>query len=270
MFLWLSYEATIHTVRCAVWYLTRGDCCVNAYRHAGDLGDILYALPIIKCDGGGDLLIESASYTRQRLTPEKFAPLTPLLMEQPYIYGVDEFKDQPVKRNLNDFRAPMFDALRKRSLGANFVPLYGWMSHTHKIPLGAWHNSWIKVEPLKVASVVINRSIRYHNRRFPWSELVDMYRSDILFLGLPEEASQFPNVSYAKTDDLLQAARIIAGSELFIGNQSCLYAIAEAIKVNSILEVYPQMPNCMFRREGLKHFLHDADKDSVLEPQPCR
>jgi hypothetical protein len=41
---------------------------------------------------------------------------------------------------------------------------------------------------------------------------------------------------------------VIAGSRLFVGNQSCPAAIAEGLKRPMILEVYPALPNCCFER----------------------
>ncbi len=47
----------------------------------------------------------------------------------------------------------------------------------------------------------------------------------------------------SQVSDFLQLAQLIAGSRLFIGNQSLPFAIAEALKVNRLLEVYYKAPN---------------------------
>jgi ADP-heptose:LPS heptosyltransferase len=43
----------------------------------------------------------------------------------------------------------------------------------------------------------------------------------------------------------LMFARIIAGSKLFIGNSSFLWTVAEALKVNRVMDVYHGYPNCL-------------------------
>jgi hypothetical protein len=55
-------------------------------------------------------------------------------------------------------------------------------------------------------------------------------------------------VARIPTSTLLQIARVIAGSRLFVGNQSCPAAIAEGLKHSMILEVYRDLPNCCFER----------------------
>jgi hypothetical protein len=71
-------------------------------------------------------------------------------------------------------------------------------------------------------------------------------------IRLEEEYKDFcaecGQVEYLPTKTLLEAARAIAGSELFIGNQSAPYAIAEGLKHRSILEVCLWQPDCIYRR----------------------
>jgi hypothetical protein len=57
-------------------------------------------------------------------------------------------------------------------------------------------------------------------------------------------------VEFASTTDLVDLASLIIGSELFIGNQSCAFAIAEGFKHPLILEVSPKQPDCIFVREN--------------------
>ena len=47
-------------------------------------------------------------------------------------------------------------------------------------------------------------------------------------------------------------ASVIAGSRLFAGNQSVGYALAEAMKVDSLLEAYPAFLDCGFSRPNLR------------------
>jgi len=55
--------------------------------------------------------------------------------------------------------------------------------------------------------------------------------------------AQVPAMTYLEINDFHQLAALISGSRLFIGNQSFPFAIAEALKVNRLLEVYYNAPN---------------------------
>ena len=112
--------------------------------------------------------------------------------------------------------------------------------------------------------IIINRSPRYHNMLFPWGALVESFGKHVLFVGHQHEhhmfCSDFGAVEYLPTETLLQAARVIAASELFIGNQSSCYAIAEALKHNSIQETDLVTPDCIYPRENAIH-CHDGALD---------
>lgn len=54
---------------------------------------------------------------------------------------------------------------------------------------------------------------------------------------------QVPAMTFLESSDFHHLAALISGSRLFIGNQSFPFAIAEALKVNRLLEVYYNVPN---------------------------
>jgi hypothetical protein len=60
-------------------------------------------------------------------------------------------------------------------------------------------------------------------------------------------------VPHYKTKTLLEAARVIAGADLYVGNQTATHAIAEGLKKRIILEVWPEGPNCIVHRPGVVH-----------------
>ncbi len=234
----------------------------KTFRSAGDLGDIIYSLPVVRALGGGIFYIEASQVTRQCLTRDKWAGIDLLLRKQPYIADVREWRGEVTEVCLNDFRPRLFARLRK---GYDFKKsLADWMLETHLVPATAKDKAWLTVEPRPVAPVVINRTGTgrrqcnvYHNPQFPWHRVWQKYRDKAVFIGLPEEHEVFCNVigdiRYERTDSLLDAARVIAGCDLFIGNQSCPHAIAEGLKKRIVLEVWPGGPNCLFEREGVVH-----------------
>ena len=237
------------------------------FRHAGDLGDILYAMPVMKalCNGlASALLIEVASYTRQQLTPDKWCGLDELLLRQPYVGTVRQFNvGEPVSFNLNDFRARLFQSL-KVGIGKD-KHLMQWMCDAHGLPYTITEKPWLTIEdPIRAARVVFVRAGAgrpqhqvYQNPAFPWHLVWKKYGSEAVFIGTEDEYAIFRvtcgDVPHYKTKGLLEAARVIAGAELFVGNQTATHAIAEGLKKRILLEVWREGPNCLVHRPGVVH-----------------
>ena len=66
-------------------------------------------------------------------------------------------------------------------------------------------------------------------------------------------------VIYTPTKNFLEVAQLIAGSKLFIGNQSAPYAVAEGLKHNSILEVTLPSPDCIYERDNGRYCFRYPD-----------
>lgn len=236
------------------------------FRHAGDLGDIVYFMPVMRHLGGGILFIEAAAYTRSLLTPDRWCGIDILLKAQPYVHDVLPWQRQGVSFNGNDFRANMFSILRKPHLaGPAFEKhLCHWMCDAHSVPYSAMDEAWLSVPSTRVAPVVISRAGAarkshhvYHNPLFPWHRVWRKYGSNAVFIGTPDEHRVFCHtcgeVPYHPTASLYEAAQVIAGADLFVGNQSCPHAIAEGLKKRIVLEVWPNGPNCLVYRQGVTH-----------------
>lgn len=233
---------------------------MKTFRHAGDRGDIIAALPALRALGGGVLLIEAAQYTREMLTPDKWLGLDLLLKEQPYIADVRQWKGERVDFNLNDWRSKLFRAIRNRQ--HQDKSLVAWQLEQYGIPLTAKDEAWITIkEPIRAARVVFNRTgpgrPRHHvyqNPAFPWHYVWEKYGKDAVFIGTAEEHRAFcatcGRVPYYQTADLYEAARVIAGADLFVGNQSAAFWIAEGLKKRLVLEVWPEGPNSIVLRGG--------------------
>lgn len=243
---------------------------MNTFTHAGDIGDIISSLPVIRYFGGGILYIQAAPFTRTFLTPDKWCGLDLLLKKQPYIIDVLPWISGKPTVNLNDFRAHLFKALRKNQMSRNpddpnlRKSLVDWHLEAHGVPLTEKDGAWLQVEPDPVAPVVINRTGPgrashhvYHNPSFPWHRVWKKYRDRAVFIGTPQEHAVFcavcGDIAHWPTADLLGAARVIAGSSLFIGNQSACLWIAEGLKKNYVLEVWPSGPNSLVHRPGAIH-----------------
>ena len=187
----------------------------------------------------------------------KLPILAPLLLAQDYVAEVKPWNGEPIDHDASFFRdAGLPFGVTLARLQANWLGLNPTFSRP-----------WIKVTPRKEAAIVVHRSPRYQNCFIPWRELVTEFGSDMLMIGTPGEhqdfVERFGHIPHRPTANLLEAAQLIAGSELFIGNQSCPYAIAEGLKHNSIQETSVGTPDCIFpRANGI--FCHDGALDTVI------
>lgn len=220
------------------------------FGHSGDMGDVIYALPAVKAAGGGVLyLYHQPNKTWHGMDAEKAANLRSLLILQPYIHDVvfcpEGHPPGASDHDLNGFRD---HGQPGRNLADMHLATHGLGPEPRAAP-------WLAVDrPIAEVRVVFARSARCRNDGFPWKRVWDTYRRVAGFVGTSAEHEEFcrsvGEVPRVSTPTLLDVARAIAGSRLFVGNQSCPAAIAEGLKHPMILEVYPPAPNCCFERLG--------------------
>ena len=119
----------------------------------------------------------------------------------------------------------------------------------------AWIDRPVLWRPGAPFALVIHRTERYRNPLFPWKTVVEKFGRRASFVGLTREYLDFVyrngSVFFRPTKNLLEMAELIADCRIFIGNQSVGYALAEAMKVDSVLEAYPDFLDCMFSRENI-------------------
>lgn len=214
--------------------------------HSGDFGDLVFCLAVIKATGRKvTLYLVDRPITKPLI--RRMHALVPFLLSQPYIVEVVPYSGEPIDWNASDFRGHY-----KRCYNLVTAHSDHYIGQRHLTPVKVdQRKAWLDVANRTAnGRVVINRTARYHNDTFPWLEIVRHYSDLLLFVGSPEEhlafEQSFGSVEYRETRDLLQVAELIAGSELFIGNQSCAYAIAEGLKHRRIQETSLEMPDCVF------------------------
>ena len=225
----------------------------------GDFGDVIMLAGIIKQIPGaphrlGLRLNPNVKAKDAERLQVLYSATKELLLSQPYIQEVKIISpDDAVDWKSEDFRGN----------GQHFAPgetlMQAHINHLIKIHgIGSGFNGdpWLSVEPSPVSKgrIVINRTERYRNDFFSWGDVVRHYGSRLLFVGLPHEhqqfCDQFGQVDFMPTTNLLDVANIIAGSELFIGNQSCANAIALGLGHPLIQEVCLWIPDCIFKRDN--------------------
>jgi hypothetical protein len=102
---------------------------------------------------------------------------------------------------------------------------------------------WISVTPDQKTKgrVLLSRTSRYHNYNFPWRRVVSHLGSRAIFMGTQDEYEDFLKevghpVEYLPTIDCLAMAKAIAGSDLYIHNQSAGFWMAAGMRHPQIQE----------------------------------
>lgn len=228
----------------------------NVAYHSGDLGDIIYSLLFLKNIGKLQLHIGPSDRYRLRenMSYGKFQWLAPLLQRQPWIESVSWSDGPPwfLHYNLNDFRDLWFSAAYAHKGDKQLWDVY--REHFGGPEL-CQDQAWLEADPAYDSNhpVIINRSFRWRNDAFPWRMIATKYFGKMAFVGLHDEfldwTRQFgKSAEYRPVVDALDLANIIAGAELFIGNQSLPMAIALGLNKPLIQETCQGQPDCILKR----------------------
>jgi hypothetical protein len=241
------------------------------FRHSGDLGDLCHAMALLQEVKGGphSLFFVDRACTKPLVSRSKL--IAPLFERQPYIKEVVCTEDAP-DYDLAEFRGfhradiSLLEAQRQ------------YMNSRYKTNLQTkGRKPWLtNIDPKSEADVIIARSPRYHNHLFPWLKVMNHLRSTkakVLFIGPAEEhrafTTQFGPVEHKATKDLLEAAELIAGASLFIGNQSSPLAVAEGLKAPRIAEVCLGVCDTIFYDEKAQWVAHGTVEIPPLAGSPA-
>ena len=230
----------------------------KTFKHSGSLGDIISGLPTIIRLGGGKLFIANDPLTSphnrelQILVFSEIVPmLKPLLESQSYIKSVEVWDNQPVNYDMDSWRYKGLD-LAVGNSAKNQLKNYNLIYDLTQ--------KWLDVPPIHKKDIIINRTQRYNNPKFDWDKVLALFPEEkILFLGRKDEYAAFnrKEIEFYQVKNFLELASIIAGSELFIGNQSFYWWLAEAMKINRWLEAFPGGLNSMPQTENGKYFIDE-------------
>jgi hypothetical protein len=253
---------------------------MKTYKHSGTFGDLIYSLAVVKKMGGGhfDVAIGNiencvAQYGSRpdevdpmhqgRFTEQDFELLYPLLRRQSYINTVTQWHpgDTEPDIDLDRFRGVLF-----RGFEGNYVQAYHRTFGLSFDP-AVLNETWLEADAVRVAPIVINRTFRY---RCPvgtgtWQHF--LAQTDIehngVFVGTPDEHEDFVkstgfSVQYYPVTDFKHLADVIAGADLFMGNQSAAYAVAMGLGKSTVLETIKIKPlvnnECYFPRDNCQYF----------------
>lgn len=245
----------------------------KTFRHSGKLGDIIYSLPTVKALGGGTFYVDyRTEYLGKPPLGKETALMTVKLLEtQDYIEKASLYEEEPISYNLDEFRnkaVPIhfFNLIKNESdeiSGALFGPLVKeirkqiFPTSEVDLPQLIWESAglagevdlsspWITGIPQKrIADIVVSKTIRYPGK-LDWPRLKE-YASRSIFVGLEEEWRAFCKayfeIEFYRAEDLLDLAEVIAGAKLFVGNQSFALALADAMLIPRVAQLWEPSPN---------------------------
>ncbi|MDB2698924.1 hypothetical protein N9Y77_05090 [Candidatus Pelagibacter bacterium] len=214
------------------------------FLHSGHMGDLIYALPVIKklsenhtCNLfiGINKIFTNEKYKNHTsagvlINDRIFNYALPLIGKQKYLNKVQKYIDQKIDINLDLFR----DMPGKPSNSSKwYFHITGVHADLHKPFLDTQEHDKIKNK------IVISRSLRNKNSFIDYSFLND-FCDQLIFIGLKDEyldlKKVIPELKHYDPLDFFEMSQIIKSSKFFLGNQSSPFAIAEGLKVPRLLE----------------------------------
>jgi ADP-heptose:LPS heptosyltransferase len=141
--------------------------------------------------------------------------------------------------DLDRFRGVLF-----RGFEGNYVQAYHL---TFGLPFNTedLQEPWLEADPKRIAPIVINRTFRYRcpDGTGTWQNLLAQANivQNGIFVGNEDEHEDFVrltgfNIDRYPVQDFKELADVIAGADLFMGNQSAAYSIAMGLGKSSVLE----------------------------------
>jgi hypothetical protein len=211
------------------------------FLHCGDIGDIIYSLPVIKYMGGGDLYLDiqggkdfpyianSSFKGRLKFNQESYDYLAPLLAEQPYISSINVWNGEDIHINLSESRK-RFD--NQKNLVRNHTDYFN-------IDYAVSDEPWITGPSVDKAPglVLFTRTLRYQCNYPAVNFLLHKFRKEqkrILFLGLDIEHTIAQHtfdlqLERAKVEDARDSVKLIAMCDVYLSNQGANHSLAIAM-----------------------------------------
>lgn len=212
---------------------------------------------------------------------EMFRMMKPLLEAQDYIESFEIYNGQEVDYDLDVVRQDIF-------CGAPNFPLHKWTWMAYPEMSCDLSKSWVNIPELNIdlgiksdigvdeimriynqtgnifyrakpKLVLLNFTERYRNYNLNYFFL-KKYESSLRFIGTEVEHELFCKqwglqIPHLKTDNFLHLATLIKSCDLFMGNQSFCWHLAQAMHVPRILELYPHAQNCTnFGADGYEFY----------------
>ncbi len=207
---------------------------------AGDIGDCVALAACIKAIPNEPHKLVVREDGRTKGITKRLPLIKDLFESQPYISSCEVWNGQDKidwasEKFRDGFHSVSHSLVRAHELHGNSVRVV-------RSPVST-RSPWLTVTPSLESKGrrIIVRSPRYNNCHFPHKEIKELYGDSLLFLGLPDEhrayVDAFGSVDYRPTSNLLEAAQLIAGSDLLISNQTAMLWIGHGLAHPRIVEV---------------------------------
>lgn len=235
------------------------------FLHSGGAGDVVYALPFVRQQGGGILYLKP--WNPWNRACDVVQALRALLEREPYVLEVRGYDPSyaflshdpgiAIDCDLDLFR-------RVAGSGRRALPL-AYFDAFGISPEPGWKRPWLSAPPLFPEGIrrfaVVSRTPRYRDPSLSWDAITDRAARDhgaVFYVGLPEEHALFERetgrrIPFFPTPNLLAAARVLAASEAVYSNQGAILTLAQALGRPVFLEAAPGQSSAIL---GLEQVLN--------------
>ncbi len=254
---------------------------VMSASHGGHSGDIIYGMALARHIACANSCLVDLFIPRDRaarLAPGLVHPnggqylmsnaavefIRPLLTLQPYINEVNFVPEAEIPADA--IRLDPYRFVNGMNLSAGNIADYP--GKFYGIPLDV-SVAWLDTPPKQsLWPVTVGFSQRYRNTAISYSFLANV--DGVRFVGLPDEYEDFRSrhglarLAYHRCATAADLAEAVRSSQVFIGNQSMAFAIAEGLKARRALEACEMVPNVVPCGPGGGSFIYQAGLASLL------
>lgn len=226
---------------------------------SGGLGDIVFAIPIMKQLQVTDIYVKESYYFPPYGT--LYIAIKSLLQLQgfnvhPTPGGPDPGIFEPglhIDHNLDH-------SLHQRCRGSNHI-IISYLN-TFNLPLEGWATPWLSItEPATIEGeyTLIHLTERWRrNSEVDWRHVLSTIKGKVYFTGFQHEwldfCTKYGDVEWLPTTDILQMAILIRDAKALYCNQSVSLALAQSIGKDYYLEKKPGKTNCLMYTQN-EHLL---------------
>ena len=248
------------------------------YKHSVNLGDLYSLLPSFKeihkkygrnakiyqrLNMAGDYYTGAVHPTTHNgvqvtMNQKMFDMAKPLIEYQSYIESFDVFKGQSIDID--------FDKMRSMFINMPNGSINRWCYYLFPDMATDLSKKWLevpkKVDPRTKGKIVLNFTERYRNHSITYFFLKE-YLPHLIFTGTKGEYELFTkewelDIPYLEVNDFLELAVCINSCDLYLGNQSSAFQLAEGLKKPRIVEACSYAPNVIPHGDKGYDFYHQG------------
>jgi len=222
---------------------------------SGGLGDIVFAIPIMRKLGVTDIYVKENYY----FPPygNLYTAIKTLLHQQGFNVHPTKGGDHPgifdtelhIDYNLDE-------SLSQRCRGTNHI-IISYLN-TFKLPHDNWKEPWLNISGARLVEedyTLIHLTERWRrNSRVDWRKVLQGIEGKVYFTGFQHEwldfCTKYGDVSWLPTQDILQMAILIRDCKVLYCNQSVSLALAQGMGKTYYMEQKPGRTNCLMRTKN--------------------